>query len=134
MEREKNIGFWDKKSMWLAKHKPGKSKHALHEATYEIEDIGPFAVDFSGIPVHKKTTAVVGLILSYIIYWFWYGWVNKGFINYALLEQMTWGAFAGGMGVIVVIIAMFIDYHKGSFADYKRIIELRLRSLDRKRL
>ena len=134
MEREKNIGFWDKKRMFLAKHKPGKSRHALTDATYEIEDVGPFAVDFSGAPVYKKTTALVSVILCFIIYWFWYGWVNEGFIDYMLLEQMTWWAFGGGMGVVIIIIAMLIDYHKGSFAQYKRILEMRLRSLDRKPL
>jgi len=134
MEREKNIGWWDKKRMFLEKHKPGKSRHALHEATYEIKDIGPFAVDFSGAPVYKKTTAAVGAVLFYIIYWFWYGWVNESFIDYALLEQMTWWAFGGGMGVVIIIIAMLIDYHKGSFSQYKRILEMRLRSLDRKPL
>ena len=131
MEREKNIGWLDKKRMWLAKHKPGKSRHALHEATYKLEDVGPFAVDLSGAPFYKKTTAAVGAILFYIIYWFWYGWVNEGFIDYLLLERMTWAAFIGGVGVVIVIISMAIDLHKGSFTPYKRILEMRLRSLDR---
>jgi len=134
MEREENIGFMDKKRMWLEKSKLGKDKYSLTDATYEIKDLSPFAVDFSGAPLYKKTTAAVGLILFYIIYWFWYGWVNTGFVDYALLEQMTWGAFLGGMVVILTIIAMLIDYHKGSFTPYKRIIEMRVRFLDRRPL
>jgi len=134
MEREKNIGWWDRRSMFLEKHKPGKSRHALHEATYKLEDVGPFAVDLSGAPFYKKATAAVGAVLCFIIYWFWYGWVNEGFIDYLLLERMTWAAFIGGIGIIIVIISMLIDFHKGSFTPYKRILEMRLRSLDRKPL
>ena len=131
MDKEKNIGWMDNKRLWLEKHRPGKSKHALVGATYKLEDVGPFAVDLSGAPFYKKTTGAVGLILTYIIDWFWYGWVNKGFVDYALLEQMTWGAFLGGVGVVIAIITILIDFHKGSFTPYKRILELRLRSLDR---
>lgn len=131
MDKEKNIGWWDNKRLWWEKKKPSKSKHALVGATYKLEDVGPFAVDLSGAPFYKKTTGLVGAILCFIIYWFWYGWVNKGFIDYALLEQMTWGAFLGGMGVVIAIITILIDFHKGSFTPYKRILELRLRSLDR---
>jgi len=134
VDKEKNIGFLDRQRLWLEKKKPGKSKHALVGATYNLKDVSPFAVDFSGAPVYKKTIATVSVILSYIIYWFWYGWVNKGFINYMLLEQMTWGAFFGGVLVIIVLIAMLIDYHKGSFTPYKRILELRLRTVDRQPL
>ena len=134
MEREENIGWWDKKSLWLEKHKPRRSRHALHEATYKLEDVGPFAVDLSGAPFYKKTTATIGAILTFIIYWFWYGWVQEGFIDYLLLERMTWAAFFGGIGVVIVLISMAIDLHKGSFTPYKRILELRLRSLDRRPL
>jgi len=134
MEEDRNIGFRDKMSLMLERHRPGKSKHALTGATYKLEDVGPFAVDLSGAPLHKKTTGLIGLILFYIIYWFWYGWVNTSLIDYALLEQLTWGAFAGGMAVAIILISMLIDYHKGSFTPYKRILELRLRSLARKKL
>lgn len=134
MDEERNIGFRDKMSLMLERHRPGKSKHALTGATYKLEDVGPFAVDLSGAPLHKKTTGLIGLILFYIIYWFWYGWVNTSLIDYALLEQLTWGAFAGGMAVAIILISMLIDYHKGSFTPYKRILELRLRSLARKKL
>ena len=134
IDKEKNIGFWDWKRLWLEKHKPGQSKHALVGASYELKDVPPFAVDFSGAPVYKKTIAAVSLILGYIIVWFWYGWVNKGRVDYLLLEKMTWGAFFGGVVVIIVIIAMLIDYHKGSFTPYKRILELRLRTVDRQPL
>ena len=131
MEREKNIGWLDKRRMFLEKHKPGKSRHALHEATYKLEDVGPFAVDLSGAPSYRKTTAAVCAILFGIMYWFWYGWVQEGFIDYMLLERMTWAAFIGGIGVVIVIISIGIDLHKGSFTPYKRFLELRLRSLDR---
>jgi len=134
LDKEENVGFFDNAKLYLAKHKPGTSKHALTDATYEIKDLAPFAVDFSGAPLYKKTTAVIGATLFYLIYWFWYGWVNEGYINYQLLEQMTWGAFVGAVGVVMVLIAMLIDYHKGSFSKYKRIIEMRVRFLDRRPL
>jgi hypothetical protein len=134
LDKEENVGTIDNLRLYIAQHKPGTSKHALTDATYEIKDLSPFAVDFSGAPLYKKTTTVIGLVLFYLIYWFWYGWVNVGFINYQLLEKMTWGAFFGAVGVIIVLIAMLIDYHKGSFAKYKRIIEMRVRFLDRRPL
>lgn len=134
MDKEENIGFADNARLWIEKKRPGAAKHALTDATYEIKDVPPFAVDFSGAPVYGKTLGAVGLVLFYIIYWFWYGWVNEAIINYPLLEQMTWGAFAGGVGVVIVFIAMLIDYHKGSFNPYKRILEMRVRFLDRRPL
>jgi len=134
MDKERNIGFGDKVGMVIEKHRPGQSKHALTDAPYKLKDIGPFAVDFSGAPVYKKTLGVMGAILAYIIYWFWYGWVNRGFVDYVLLEQMTWGSFFGGLCVIITIITMFLDFHKGAFANYKRILEMRLRSIDRTKL
>lgn len=134
LDKEENVGFADNARLYLAKHRPGISKHALTDATYEIKDLSPFAVDFSGAPLYKKTTGAIGAILFYLIYWFWYGWVNEGFIDYLLLERMTWGAFIGAVGVVIALIAMLIDYHKGSFAKYKRIIEMRMRFLDRRPL
>jgi hypothetical protein len=134
MDKERNIGFWDRKRLWLEKNRPGKSKHALVGANYDLKDVGPFAVDLSGAPIYKKTLGAMSLILAYVVYWFWYGWVNRGFIDYALLERMTWGAFVGGLAVLIVIITMLIDYHKGSFTPYKRILELRLRTVDRQPL
>jgi hypothetical protein len=130
-DKERNVGFWDNAKLWWEKKKPSTSKHALTGASYKLEDVGPFAVDLSGAPVYKKTLAFLSLIVGFVVYWFWYGWVNTGFIDYRLLEQMTWGAFAGGVCVIISIITMLIDYHKGSFSKYKRILELRLRTLDR---
>lgn len=134
MEREENVSWWDRKNLWLEKKKPSQSRHALTGATYELKDVGPFAIDLSGAPIYKKTTFVLTLIFCYLVYWFWYGWVNTGVINYVLLEQMTWGALLGGMGFVIVLFSMVIDYHKGSFAPYKRILEMRIRTLSRKKL
>lgn len=134
MDKEENIGFWDKKSLWFDKHKPGKSKHTLAGATYKLKDLSPFDIDMSGATINRGVLLLITSMLLYLIYWAWYGWINKGFINYELLETMTLVAIIVIMAVVLIISATLIDYHKGSFTPYIKILEMRVRSLLRKSL
>lgn len=129
MEREKEVGFIDKAKMYVERHTPGKSRHSLTGASYNLEDVSPFAVDFSGAPKHKGLMAIVAVIGIYIVYWFWYGWVNTGFKDIALLDQMTVIAFIGGFMIALILCSTLIDMHKGSFEPYIKIIEMRVRSM-----
>lgn len=129
MDRDEEAGFTDKAKMYVERHTPGKSKHSLTGVTYKLEDVSPFAVDFSGAPKHKGLMVIVALIGSYIVYWFWYGWVNTGFKDPALLEYMSLIALFGGFMIALILVSTLIDLHKGSFNDYTKIIEMRVRSM-----
>jgi len=132
MEREREMGFTEKVGLFVEKHKPGKSKHSLTGASYTLKDVGPFDIDLSGAPKNKGTMAILMLIGTYLVYWFWYGWVNDGtavFKDLVLLENMTWMALFAGCALVIILFATLIDLHKGSFNQYIMIVELRLRSL-----
>lgn len=129
MERERDIGLLEKARMYVDKHKPGKSRHSLTDVTYDLEDLSPFAVDFSGAPKNKVLLLIMALLTGYLVYWFWYGWVNTGPIDYALLEYMSLIALVCGFMLAVLLVSSIIDLHKGSFNPYSKIIEMRVRSL-----
>ena len=129
MERETEVGFTDKAKMYVERHTPGKSRHSLSGASYNLEDVSPFAVDFSGAPKHRGLMAIVAVIGMYIVYWFWYGWVNTGFVDMALMEYMSLIAFIGGFMIALILVSTLIDLHKGSFNKYSMIIEMRVRSM-----
>lgn len=135
MDREKNIGFKDKLDLLAEKHKPGKSRHSLTGATYELKDVSPFAIDMSGRPRYTALLVIAGLIGFYLIYWFWLGSVyTGGDVDPALLYTMNMIAQIGGFMFGIILVGMFIDLHKGSFTPYIKIMEIRIRSLLRKRL
>ena len=50
MGTEEKLSFKEKAEMYVEDKKPGKSKHSLSGASYSLEDVSPFAVDFSGAP------------------------------------------------------------------------------------
>jgi hypothetical protein len=135
MDKESNIGWWDKRGMWLENHRPGRSRHSLTGATYDLKDVSPFAMDMSGRPQFRGLTIFMGSIGAYLIYWFWLGSVyTGGDVDPALLYTMNMVAQIGGFMFALILSAMLIDLHKGSFTPYIKIIELRLRSLLRKPL
>ena len=135
MDKESNVGFMDKLSLLTEKHMPGRSRHSLTGATYNLKDVGPFAMDMSGRPKYNSLIAIAGIIGFYLIYWFWLGSVYTGRdVDPALLYTMNMIAQIGGFMFALILSAMFIDLHKGSFTPYIKIMELRLRSLLRKAL
>ena len=129
MDNDNEIGFTDKAKMYVEKNTPGQSRHSLTGASYKLEDLSPFAIDLSGAPKNKGLMVVVAIIGSYLVYWFWYGWVFEGIKDFALLEYMTMIAFWAGVMLALTLIATLIDFHKGSFAPYVKILEIRIRSL-----
>ncbi len=134
MEKDKKIGRWEKAQMYADKHMPGYSKHSLTGATYELKDVSPFAVDLSGAPRNKGLMVIMAALGFYIMYWFWYGWVKTGPIDYELLEYMSLIALICGFMLALILSSSVIDLHKGSFEPYSKIIEMRVRSLMRKPL
>jgi hypothetical protein len=129
MEKNKESGFVDKAKMYVERHTPGKSRHSLTGASYNLEDVSPFAVDLSGAPKNKGLMVILATIGFYLVTWFWYGWVHEGIIDYMLLEKMSFVAFYAGIALVIMLIGTLIDFHKGSFTPYSKIIEMRVRSL-----
>ncbi|TES93545.1 MAG: hypothetical protein E3J87_02020 [Candidatus Cloacimonadota bacterium] len=129
MYKDEKPGFAEKAGMYAEKITPGKSKHSLTGVSYNLEDVSPFAIDLSGAPRNKGLLALMAIIGGYIVYWFWYGWVNTGVIDLELLEYMTMIATTGGFMIALIMTATLIDLHKGSFAPYIKILELRIRSM-----
>ena len=129
MEKDKKPSFTQKAGMYVEKHTPGKSRHSLTGASYTLEDVSPFAVDFSGAPKNRGLLAIVAIIGGFLVYWFWYGWVNTGPKDLAHLAYLTMIATIGAFMIALILVATLIDLHKGSFVPYIKILELRIRSM-----
>lgn len=129
MDKDEKPSFTEKASMYVDQHTPGKSKHSLTGASYNLEDVSPFAVDFSGAPKNKGLLAIMTVIGGFIVYWFWYGWINTGIKDLEYLAYLTMIAFFGAFAITLIIATTLIDLHKGSFVPYSKILELRIRSM-----
>ena len=128
MTSELEPTFTDKLSMLKERHFPLVEKSEIVASTYEIPNLGPWDMNFQGMPKFGKIAGVLFLCALYVVGA--YAAAQWGFVTGILLERMFAVGVVMGFGVIAGVMWIFISLNWGTFSRYKRVIDYVWRYLD----
>jgi hypothetical protein len=110
------------------RHFPLVEKSEIVAATYDIPNLGPWDMNFKGMPKFGKIAGVAFLGALYVV--IIYGAAQWGVIEGFLLDRAIALAVVFGFGVIGCVMWIFISLNWGTFSRYKRVIDYVWRYLD----
>lgn len=130
MTSELEPSFMDKARMLKEKHFPLIEKSELVAATYEVPNLGPWDMNFKGMPKFGKI-AGAAFFCSLIVVGT-YGAAQWGFLTGLLLQRLIVVSIVLGFLVAAMVMWIFISLNWGTFSRYKRVIDYVWRSLARR--
>ena len=128
MTSELEPSFTDKLSMLKDRHFPLVEKSEIVDATYEVPNLGPWDMNFSGMPKFGKIAGVTFLCALYVVVV--YGIGQWRLVAGDILLRLQVFAIALGFCVIAAVMWIFISLNWGTFSRYKRVIDYIWRFLD----
>lgn len=128
MTSELEPSFLDKVNMLKQKHFPLVERSELVAATYEVPNLGPWDMNFQGMPKFGKIGIGVFLGALYVIAI--YALSRLNILIGPLLERLWALAIVFGFAVVAMAMWILISLNWGTFSRYKRVIDYYWRSID----
>lgn len=128
MSSELEPSFTDKVGMLKERYFPFVERSEIVEATYEIPNLGPWDMNFQGMPKFFKIGGIAFLGGLYVLGIYAAG--RWGLLTGMLYERLFAVAIAVGLFVVAMLMWIFISLNWGTFSRYKRVIDYIWRYLD----
>jgi len=128
MSSELEPSFMDKVNMLKEQYFPFIEKSEIVAATYEVPNLGPWDMNFKGMPRFGKIAGFAFLGGLYVIGVYAAG--RWGLLTGLLYERMMSLGIVAGFVVVAMLMWIFISLNWGTFSRYKRVIDYYWRRLD----
>ena len=130
MTSELKPTFADKLNMLKEQHFPLVEKSELVAAEYEVPNLGPWSMNYQGMPRFGKIAGVIFACALVVLGT--YAAAQWGWLTGLLLERLIAVSIVFGFGVTAMVMWILISLNWGTFSRYKRVIDYVWRSLARK--